>query len=662
MNKSKSNTLIHQSTIDELSNDPTTFVLNNDYDTIINIIQYTNDKYRNDQPVISDEIYDFLIDTIKDIDPENQVLKLIGAKVSSKNKVKLPYFMGSMDKVKPTDQTVLLKWLSKYKGPYIYSDKLDGVSGLLYYSQNKLKLYTRGDGHEGTDISNLIKLIPSLSNLNKKKLSDGMAIRGELIMSRNKFEKYSNKMANARNMVSGIVNSKTVDINITSDIDFVAYEMINPWVPNQLDQWKQLDNFGLKVVEYGYIDVEFDKMSKVLNQRKSDSMYNIDGIIISNNKLNSERTIDANPEYAFAFKDSTLLETANVEVIGVEWSISKDKYIKPVLKLIPTKLSGVTISNVTANNAKFIVDNKLGPGAIIELIRSGDVIPKIQKIIKPAISGEAQLPDIEYTWTKTGVDIIATQGGIDQKVKELTFFFKILNISNLDESTVRKLIDASIDSIPKILLITKNDLSKVEGFKERMTEKIYNNIQDRIKDITILDLMHASNTFGHGIGERKLKKIMSVYPDIIKLYQDYDQDDIINKIKEIDGFDVKTAEYFTIGLDNFIDLFNNLTPDMRKKLRLSIVKYQELDDLKEDNKDNKFLDKTIVFSGFRNKEWEKIIESHGGKIGSAISSNTSLLVTTLKDIEEGTNSKVIKAKNLNIPILTKEQFEDQYIN
>jgi NAD-dependent DNA ligase len=177
----------------------------------------------------------------------------------------------------------------------------------------------------------------------------------------------------------------------------------------------------------------------------------------------------------------------------------------------------------------------------------------------------------------------------------------------------------------------------------------------------MLDLMHASNTFGHGIGERKLKKIMSVYPDIIKLYQDYDQDDIINKIKEIEGFDIKTAEYFTTGLDNFIDLFNNLTPDMRKKLRLSIIKFQEEQE-EHDNAENKFIDKTIVFSGFRNKEWEKIIESHGGKIGSTISSKTSLLVTTLKDIEEGSNSKIIKANELKIPILTKEQFESQYMN
>ena len=142
--------------IQELINDPTMFILNNDANTILNIIKYTSDKYYNDQPIISDEIFDFLIDTIKEIDPENAILKKIGSKVISKNKVKLPYNMGSMDKLKQTDEKQLLKWITKYKKPYIYSDKLDGVSALLLYQDNDFKLYTRGDGEERSDISSLI--------------------------------------------------------------------------------------------------------------------------------------------------------------------------------------------------------------------------------------------------------------------------------------------------------------------------------------------------------------------------------------------------------------------------------------------------------------------------------------------------------------------------
>lgn len=632
--------------IKELNEDPILFITSYDSKLLFDIITYATDKYFNDQPIISDEVYDFLYDTMRDLEPDNPALKKIGAKIK-KVKVKLPYFMGSMDKIKPTDQNILNKWLKTYKGDYVFSDKLDGVSGLLI-KQETLKLFTRGDGIEGTDISHLIPYINTLKNI---KLSEGVAVRGELIMSKANFIKYEDKMANARNMVSGIVNSKKIDPKVVSDIDFVVYELINPWNKKQSEQWKILNEYNFKVVPNGkVIDVQFNKLSEILIKRKELSEYEIDGIIVSNNILN-ERSNEGNPDYAFAFKDANLSDKAEVEVLDVEWNISKDKYIKPILKIVPTKLSGVVISNITAYNAKYIVDNKLGPGSIIELIRSGDVIPKVQKVIKPT---KAKLPDIEYEWTTTGVDIIATEGGIEQQIKELTFFFKKLDIANIDESTVKKMLDVGINSIEEILKISKEKLYEIEGFKDKMVDKIYNNIRERIETLTMLDIMVASNTFGHGIGERKLKKIMEVYPDIIKLYSNYSKEEIINKIIKIEGYDTKTAEYFAEGLDNFINLFNRLEPNIRKKLRTSQIINEEVGD--------KFKGKTIVFSGFRNKEWEKIIEENGGKIGSSISSKTSMLITTKQEKDEATNSKVKKANELKIQILTKEEFEQKYLN
>jgi len=654
--------------IKSLNDDPISFIIDSDIDTLFNIINYCADKYYNDIPVVSDEIYDLLIDTIKEIDPDNPILKRVGATVMTKNKVTLPYYMGSMDKIKPTDQTVLTKWLDKYRGPYVYSDKLDGVSGLLVYSENRLRLYTRGDGYEGTDISNLIpyiKTIPNISLFKSTKLKT-FAIRGELIMSIEKFNKYANRMANPRNMVSGIVNSKTIDTDIVVDVDFVVYEMINPWIMSQTEQWRILSDLKFKVVNYSLLDeINFPELSKLLLNRKTVSEYEIDGIIISNDHLPNQRKTGSNPDYAFAFKDSSLSQTANVKVINVEWSISKDGYIKPTLNLIPTRLGGVTISSVTAINAKYVLENKLGPGSLIELIRSGDVIPKIQKVLKASDSGEAEFPDIEYEWTPTGVDIIATDASVDQKIKQLTFFFKKLSIQNVDESTVKKMLDTGIDSINKIINIKPEQLALIDGFKERMVEKIYQNIHTRMQNLTILDLMVSSNVFGHGMGERKLRKIMESYPDIIELYTNNDQNEIINKIKQLEGFDVKTAEYFAVGLEKFIELFNTLQPDMRKQLRISITTFkEEMEQLEENISgiDNKFVGKTFVFSDFRNKEWETKIEENGGKIGSSVSSKTSVLITTEEAKKSGTNSKVKKAKDLNIPIMSKEEFEHIYIN
>jgi hypothetical protein len=114
-----------------------------------------------------------------------------------------------------------------------------------------------------------------------------------------------------------------------------------------------------------------------------------------------------------------------------------------------------------------------------------------------------------------------------------------------------------------------------------------------MESLTMLDLMIASNTFGHGLGEKKLTKIMQYYPDIIKLYTDNDEQTIIDLIIEIDGFEIKTAEYFVKGLDKFIELFNKLTPLMRKQLRQSILIFQE--ELTNTDLDEKFVDKIFVF-------------------------------------------------------------------
>ena len=159
---------------------------------------------------------------------------------------------------------------------------------------------------------------------------------------------------------------------------------------------------------------------------------------------------------------------------------------------------------------------------------------------------------------------------------------------------------------------------------------------------------------------------METYPDIIKLYTDNDDNEIIDLIVQIDGFDVKTAEYFANGLTKFINLFNSLSPQMRKQLRLSIGEFIEAQDLikaqvNKPNTSNKFINQNILFSGFRNKDWEKIISDNGGKVASSISSKTTLLVSTQEDIDKGTNAKIKKAQELNIQIITNDQFEQEFI-
>lgn len=622
------------------------FIEENSLETIISIVKYAAKKYYNGEGIISDTIYDLLFDIIKKRDPTNDVLKQVGAPVHVKDKEQLPYFMGSMDKIKPDIKN--FTWINTYKGPYVYSDKLDGISGLLVNKDGKLQLYKRGDGYEGTNISKLIPYIGSIKNI-----PDDYAVRGELIISKTNFELFKDKYKNGRNMVGGLTGSKSLDISIIKYIDFVSYELINPWIPNQIEQFNELKKLGFNIVHFNKLpNLTFEKLSQILKKRKVDSDYEVDGIIVSNENLPQERPIGENPQYAFAYKDEELMESAIIEVLNVEWNISKDGYIKPTLSLVPTNLAGVTISNVTAFNAKFVVDNKLGPGAIIRLIRSGDVIPDIQEVIIPAQT--PQLPiDIDYKWSSSGVDIITKHKTTEQKIKELIFFFKTLNIKNIDESTVKKMYEVGIDTIQKIMIVTKEDLSKIKGFQEKSVSRIYNAIKERLASLNILDLMIASNVFGHGIGEKKLGIIMEVYPNIIQLFKTNTHNSIIEKIIEIKGFDTKTATLFAHGFGKFIQLYKSLNKDMRAQLKQSIKLFE-----KHNNNSPKFDNKIFVFSGFRNSDWEKLIIENGGKVTNSVSKNTNYLITK----NNANTSKVSTAKSLGIIIMTKDEFENYIKN
>lgn len=628
--------------INKLIEDPVNFINSVELDILIKIIVYCSKKYYNSESVITDELFDFLINYLKKVDPNNKVINNIGAKVLSKLKVQLPYFMGSMNKIKPTDENILNKWLNIYNYPFVISDKLDGVSALFINHNNKLNLYTRGDGIEGTDISSLIKFIPSLNNIN---ISGNIAVRGELIINKKNFKKYKNEMSNARNMVSGIVNSKTINRNIVYDVDFVSYELINPWINNQIKQFQILKKYNFNVVPFTNTNnIDFLKLTSLLSTQKKNSNYEIDGIIISSNKLPDIRPTNINPPYAFAFKDLSLNNSVVVKVLNVKWAISKDGYIKPTLELQPTKLDGVIISNVTAFNAKYIIDNVLGTGSEIILIRSGDVIPHIVKVIKKSDNEKPQLPSIKYKWNENNVDIIAIEHTDEQLIKELTFFFKNLGIKNIDKMIVKKFIDNNIDSIQKILKIKISDLQNIDGFKDKLTNKIYNNILSKINDMSLLDLMVASNCFGHGIGKLKLKKILHNYPDILN------QKNI--DITDIDGFDVKTNDKFIIGLKKFNKLYKSIDNSIIDKLNNKLN-----NKLTESQENNKFKNMNIVFSGFRNKEWELLVENNNGIISNSITSKTTLLVIS----DEKVSNKIKKAKELNIKIINKDEFYNKYI-
>jgi NAD-dependent DNA ligase len=622
------------------------------------VITYATDKYYNSpNPVITDAIYDILIDFLKMRAPKSQVLKTIGAKVKSKDKVKLDYWLGSMNKIKPPSNQLNL-WTKKYKPPYNLSDKLDGVSALLTYNKQdgQIKMFTRGTATEGMDITPLIKYLnlpdhDTVATYCKKNTIKGttnlIAFRGELIIKEKVFEKnWSKTLKNGRNSVAGLVNSKTINPDLASDTELVVYEVVDPFYPID-KQLKIVKDIGFNTVTNKVINeaLTYEILSKYLKERRTKSEYQIDGIIVTS-CVNHDRNIDGNPEYAFAFKDILEDQKAKTTVVSIEWNVSKDGFIKPTILIEPVSIGGVEIKRVTGFNAKFIVENKLGPGANVEIIRSGDVIPKIEKVIKVAKSGKGSLPDMDYEWNETKVDIILNDHKDSSSVliKNIYYFFSKLETKGLGEKNVEKMVEAGLDTVPKILAADKERFLMVEGFGEKTADNLVASIKKALINVPLAKLMSASNKLGHGLGEERMKQVLAVYPNLMTEYKKWTKKEFINNIKEINGWEEKTASLLVNNFGEFI------------KFYMLISKYVGIEEVKKiKTLQGNFTNKTVVFTGFRDKELEGKIEAQGGKIGSSVSKNTDYLVVKEQSSIDEPTDKVSKAISLGIKIITKDK-------
>jgi NAD-dependent DNA ligase len=298
-------------------------------------------------------------------------------------------------------------------------------------------------------------------------------------MSKKDFqENYAAQFANARNLVSGIVNAKSLKEG-AKHVQFVAYEeIVARTAPPHVKQLDRLVSLGFAVAQHVVVsssELCVDILQSTLINMKTGSKFDIDGIIVQSNR-SYERNTEGNPSYAFAFK--MRLENAFCEttVEGVEWNISKRGQLKPRVKLTPVRLSGVTITYATGFNGRFVYDNRLGPGAVVKVTRSGDVIPYIFEVVEKA--REAAMPsDIIWKWSSTGAEILAEDENPEVDIQILVNFFSTLGIKFVSDSTVRKLYEAGFDTLLKIVRAKADELETVPGLGLRSAERIVENIR-----------------------------------------------------------------------------------------------------------------------------------------------------------------------------------------
>lgn len=617
---------------------------------LVAVIQLANQHYYNsDKPLLSDNIYDMVKDKLEQMNPYHPILKHVGAIVNNdERKVQLPFWMGSMDKLK-SDGPSVTKWKSTYTGAVAVSDKLDGNSGMYHFKNGEAKLFTRGNGEEGQTITHLLPFIQhipdndAVKNLKMKEVT----VRGELIINKADFKKVKDLGANARNMVAGLLNAKLPNLEIAKYTQFVAYELMVPR-HEPSTQFQLLKSWGFKVVDHSFMpttDVSADKLSEILMKRRGESEFEIDGIIVAHDGIHN-RVHGENPKHAFAFKSVAMMDRADVVVTGVEWNISKDGYIKPVVLFDGVSLSGAVVKRATGFNGKFIKDNMIGPGAKIEVMRSGDVIPYINKVIEKA--REPGMPDVPYTWNESGVDVVVEVNANDEVAfKNIEFFFTTVKVPGVSAGILRKMHAAGIDTVEKVIKVTKAKLLQVDGFQDKSAAKVCDALHARFENIEPVVLMYASNAFGRGVGSTKIKLVADKFPAmLVDTKYKLDKSQLVG----IEGIEAKTADKIITGLAAYWSFAkaNDLV-----KYHKAAAQVQVHQPVLPPQQQNAFNGVAFVFTGVRNKDLEKYLTDRGGVIKSAVSKKINIVIC--KSLEAG-SSKIEEARALGIKIYTMDGF------
>ena len=591
-----------------------------------------NEAYRIGKPIMSDKDYDQLVEELELLSPNDDVLTKVGHVVADETrKSKLPIEMASMNKIKSMNDIndwCRLKNITSHNF-VIITPKYDGLS--LCVNETTSEAFTRGDGTYGQKSNEHYSRIGN--HLSKTSFS---FTYGEVMMSKKTFlEKYSSDFANPRNLVAGLLNSKEAT-DALKDCDYIKYGAIQS--RNMFQSKKQIldelnSNQSVKVPYHicRISDITEELLINLFHEYSVD--YEIDGLIIEINDLNTQITLGRetssnNPVFARALKHPSFEQSAETEIIGISWNISKQGYLKPTLHISPVKLDGVTVSNVTGNNARFVKDMGIGVGAKVIVKRSGMVIPIIADVIETV---EFQMPDVDnIDWNENGVELVTLTETDDQKLKKNISFFEILESDNVSECVITQLWDAGYKTISDILNLTTSDLEKIDRFGKRKAKIVYDSIQKSVTNVSLSKLQHATGIF-KGLGSKKLL-----------LLEDFVTKPTVDQIMSIEGFAEISAKSYVDSYDEFFNFVKDLPITITEKVEV-VKTGSDLDG------------KQFVFTGVRRKDLEEIIVSRGGVIGGSVSKNTTYLV--MKEKGSG-SSKETKAISLGVTILTVEELED----
>lgn len=608
------------------------------------ILKYNN-AYRKGEPLVSDSTYDNLMDKLKELYPSSTLLKKSVIEEPTSRKRKLPIPMFSLEKKKSVQEIV--DWLNSLKVDkdefLVLTPKFDGCSGC--FNEYEGIGYTRGNGTEGQDITHHLRTI---TGFDENIGGDACLSFGEIIMKKSTFEtKYKGEYKSARNMIAGILNREDTSTEILKDVDFLRYGVG--------------DGLSKKSAQlYSGIPFTLNKLNElneeVLNKLYTDwsKEYQIDGIVIDINsselRTKLGRLSNGNPAYAVAYKNPEWSGKHETIVKSIEFNVSKQGKLKPVIIIEPVDIDGVIVERVTGYNAKYVFDNNIAEGSEIEITRSGDVIPKHLKTLSYNQDNVFALMD-EVTvcpccgeptkWDETMTEIVCINPGCkDMLLGKLEHFFSTVEIEDFSRPSIKKLYEEGFESIESILNINKDLLSSFEGWGETSAENLLKQFR-KLKEVgaPLARLFHALDIFEGVLGEKTAQLIID--------NSDQESADFPNLVDlcKIKGVAEITAKAFIYGIDRYVKL-----PPL--SINISYVQSP-----KTETKGDKFNGMKVCFTGVRDNELEKEIKSNGGEVVSGVSKTTTHLI--VKDMTDQTlsSSKSVKAKQLGVIVIDIESFK-----
>ena len=472
-----------------------------------------SDAYYSGNQLVDDATYDTLEALLKRLDPQNDYFshnREATANIYGTKKKHLYGFVGSVSKIHSIEESKVLSYSESHREDYTISAKLDGTSMTAYFENGKL-LYalSRADGYEGFDITDKYLKITEKYNLNIPKDFTG-GIRGEAVMSNKSWGIYKKSHSDAamqRNTGTGLLARKEVSEDL-SLLDYVIYEVLatkDKLIGSSLSELDYLtkQNFGYPIAPYlvGRTLLDEDTLRKLRDDWAE--IYPLDGIVFKTNEILTEKNgvyeVDSLKE-AYKFE----AETKETEVIGVEWTLQRSGKLIPVVIMSPVELSGALVRRATANNAKNILDSKIGIGSKILVKRSNEVIPYVEDVIAPT---GADLPTVcphcgqPLVWE--GVHLVCENTKCAERTR--LFIYNFLKICSEDLKGVGDLIYSIIakSTLNETLSVLSGEhYPGITKNQKNIIHQIRENIFNRMTLSKILEALDIE-----GMGQKTLRRL-----------------------------------------------------------------------------------------------------------------------------------------------------------